>query len=70
MKAKCRFFAVLLLIFCMITTIIAADGDTAEITDRNRRSTGGRNQRIPAQFKINAKSAILIEAGTGKWCSP
>jgi D-alanyl-D-alanine carboxypeptidase (penicillin-binding protein 5/6) len=68
MKAKCRFFAVLLLIFCMITTIIAADGDTAGITETvTEEARAGETSPNPQpQFKINAKSAILIEAGTGE----
>ena len=67
MKAKCRFFAALLLIFCMLTTVIAADSDTAVITE-----TGTEEARVAEvnpnpkpQFQVNAKSAILIEAGTG-----
>ena len=67
MKAKCRFFAALLLIFCMLTTVIAADSDTAVITETGTEEARAAevNPNPKPQFQVNAKSAILIEAGTG-----
>jgi|GEM_PF-33017 Penicillin-binding protein 5, C-terminal domain./D-alanyl-D-alanine carboxypeptidase. len=76
MKTKCRFFAALLLIFFMLTNVTAAyDYDYAdEITDTEELSetgTGGDQASETAsnpqpKFQVNAKSAILIEAGTGE----
>lgn len=68
MKAKCRFFAALLLIFCMITTITAAESDTAEITstEMEEDTAAEANPNPKPQFQVNAKSAILIEAQTGQ----
>jgi len=68
MKAKCRFFAALLLIFCMLTTVTAADSDTAEIIDAGTEEARAAEitPNPQPQFQVNAKSAILIEAETGE----
>ena len=68
MKAKCRFFVALLLIFCMLTTVTAADSNTAEATGTEMEETSAAdvNPNPKPQFQVNAKSAILIEAQTGQ----
>lgn len=67
MKAKCRFFVALLLIFCILTTVTAADSGTAEITETEMDEVQAVevNPNPRPQFQVNAKSAILIEAQTG-----
>ena len=69
MKAKCRFFAALLLIFCMLT-VIAADSDTAGITETGTEARAAEvNPNPKPQFQVNAKSAIPLRLN-GNTSSP
>lgn len=66
MRRKCRFFIVLLLVFCLITNGLAVENDTAEITETEQMIETQTTEANPTpQFQINAKAAVLIEAETG-----
>lgn len=67
MKTKCGFFAALLLIIFMIANTAAAYGYTEEVVEAGTSEDIAAETSNPKpQFQVNAKSAILIEAGTGQ----
>jgi D-alanyl-D-alanine carboxypeptidase (penicillin-binding protein 5/6) len=66
MKRKCRFFLVLLLVFCLATNGLAAENDTSETIGSDTADEVQATEANPVpQFKVNAKAAVLIEAETG-----
>ncbi|NMA66174.1 MAG: hypothetical protein GX957_08050, partial [Clostridiaceae bacterium] len=79
MKQKCRIFFVLCIILCIMTsTIVAGAVDQTDIVDEydvsittiqvsdQDEKTGEETAAETPKFMLEAKSAILIEAETGK----